>query len=99
MRIYKLASSYYRENVNLLDYESLIQQIIHSVVPDVTVIVRSDYYIIENDISKGDAIRIGRLLAKSDCLGKFSTQRPVLFIGTELSDANVIEGGSIDYEE
>ena len=87
MRIYRLADVQMRKEIDLRDYENLIVSIITSVVPDADVVVGVSEYTIMTDISKGQAIKIGRALAHSK-LGTFSISRPILFIGQEILEDN-----------
>lgn len=66
MRVYKLAAPYHRSYVDLRDFKDIIEQAVHKEVPDAKVIVKEDCYEIDKDISKGDAIRIGRTLASGE---------------------------------
>ena len=72
MRIYRLADVQMRKEIDLRDYENLIVSIITSVVPDADVVVGVSEYTIMTDISKGQAIKIGRALAHSRELGFYS---------------------------
>ena len=80
MRVYKLAAPYHRSYVDLRDFKDIIKQAVHQEVPDAKVVVKEDCYEIDRDISKGNAIRIGRTLASGE-LGKYCLQRATLFIG------------------
>lgn len=98
MREYKLASSDNRQNVDLTEYEDLIKDVIHSEAPNITVTVFPDRYVLNNPISKGQAIRIGRRLAKSS-LGQYCVLRPILFIGQESDECDEkSKGGNQDNE-
>jgi hypothetical protein len=92
MRAYQLADVSLRESVNLTVYEDVIKEIIHQVIPSAEVIVQPDRYLIKNEISKGDAIRIGRNIAHSE-LGRFCLQRAILFIGHDIPKALESKGG------
>lgn len=85
MRLYRLASSQNRKVIDLRNYETIIVTIVTSVVPLADVVVSESEYIILTDITKGEAIKIGRALAHSE-LGQFCISRPILFIGEEIEN-------------
>ena len=84
MRIYRLANVQKRKEIDLRDYEDLIISIITKVIPDADVVVGIEEYTIMSDITKGQAIKIGRALAHSK-LGVFCISRPILFVGEQLN--------------
>ena len=84
MRIYRLANFQKRKEIDLRDYEDLIISIITKVLPDADVVVGIEEYTIMSDITKGQAIKIGRALAHSK-LGDFCISRPILFVGEEIN--------------
>lgn len=84
MRVYKLANPSSRKHVDLRDYQQLITTIVLQEAPNVVVVVEHDYYTIEGNFSKGQAIRVGRNIAKSP-LGEFCILRPTLFVGHDES--------------
>ena len=86
MRVYKLAAPYHRSYVDLRDFKDIIEQAVHKEVPNAKVVVKEDCYEIDKDISKGDAIRIGRTLASGE-LGQYCLQRATLFIGHTVETA------------
>jgi hypothetical protein len=73
---YYLVKPYARENTDLRDYEKVIVQAWKSVNPSLIVRVYSNYYEVIGDISKGDAIRAGRLIAKST-LARHAVKYPI----------------------
>ena len=81
MRVYKLAAPYHRSYVDLRDFKDIIEQAVHKEVPDAKVVVKEECYEIDKDISKGDAIRIGRTLASGE-LGQYCLQRANLLLFT-----------------
>ena len=85
MRVYHLSSGAARRTVNLCDYESVITQAVTSVMSskDVTVIVDKDSYTVSPTPTQGEAIRIGRLICKSD-LNQYCIQIPKLFTGENI---------------
>jgi len=87
MRVYKLAAPYHRSYVDLRDFKDIIKQAVHQEVPDAKVVVKEDCYEIDKDISKGDAIRIGRTLASGE-LGQYCLQGATLFIGHTVEKSN-----------
>lgn len=80
MRIYELANTSLRRRVNLLDYKTIIEQVINEEAPAVEVTVKPNCYILDKDITKGQAIRIGRKIAHSK-LGQYCLLRSILFVG------------------
>ena len=78
MRKYTLASSSAKTAVDLTDYTEVITAAVHEVMPKASVIVEKDGYYVNPDPSKGDAIRIGRAICKSD-LAQYCVQIPKLF--------------------
>ena len=78
MRKYTLASSSAKSTVDLTDYTEVITAAVHEVMPKASVIVEKDGYYVNPDPSKGDAIRIGRTICKSD-LAQHCVQIPKLF--------------------
>ena len=85
MRIYHLSSGAARRSVDLRDYADVITKAVTSVMSskDVTVIVDKDSYTVSPAPSQGEAIRIGRLICKSD-LNKYCIQIPKLFTGENI---------------
>lgn len=80
MKEYRLADTGFRKEIDLRKFEKEIKKAVHKYCPTAKVVIRSDHYDIDTDISKGDAIRIGRQLA-SGKLGKYCLQRATLFVG------------------
>ena len=83
MRSYKLASAVFREFVDLRDYKKLIVKLIHKEVPDADVIVEKSQYFVTPDLTRGQAIRIGRAIASSK-IGEYTMFRPSLFVGKKV---------------
>lgn len=73
---YYLVKPYARENTDLRDYDQGIVQAWKYVNPSLIVRVYSNYYEVIGEISKGDAIRAGRIIAKSS-LGRHAVKYPV----------------------
>lgn len=87
MRKYTLASASERENVDLLDYESIIEEAVHEFMPEATVKVESDCYYVDPTPERGTAVKIGRTICKSTLKDSCITIRK-LFSSVE------IEGGT-----
>lgn len=85
MRKYYLASSKYRNSVNLRDYKQVITDAVHSEMPDTKLTIHADYYTLDEQPTRGQAIRIGRKIAGSS-LGKYCMIRPILFVGKNIED-------------
>lgn len=84
-RTYKLANLEYRKEIDLRKYSALIIESVQKVVPNAKVTVNENDYIVHDDITSGDARKIGKILARSK-LGKYCLQRPVLFESTDYRD-------------
>lgn len=85
MRKYMLASAADRPTVDLRDYESIITEAVHEVMPKAAVQVEQDCYYVSPTPSKGDAIRIGRQICQSK-LKYFCIQIPKLFSSSEIEE-------------
>ena len=85
MRVYHLSSGDARRTVDLRDYAEVITNAVTSVMSekDVTVIVDKDSYTVSPTPTQGEAIRIGRLICKSD-LNQYCIQIPKLFTGENI---------------
>lgn len=84
---YHLANTDCRKTVCLKSYEEIIKNSVHKICPDTRVIVEDDGYIILDDVSRGDKIKIGLELAHTS-LGKYSLERPILFRGKNIDKQN-----------
>lgn len=87
MRKYTLASPDARVSVDLREYDDVIIAAVMDVMndEDVEVVVRQDCYYVSPTPSKGDAIRIGRLICKS-ALGNHCVKIPKLFSSIEVEE-------------
>ena len=85
MRVYHLSSSVARSTVDLRNYESVITEAVTTVMSgkDVIVVVNKDSYTVSPTPSQSQAIRIGRLICKSD-LNQYCIQIPKLFTGENI---------------
>lgn len=85
MRVYHLSSGDARRTVDLRDYADVITNAVTSVMSskDVTVIINKDSYTVSPTPTQGEAIRIGRLICKSD-LNQYCIQIPKLFTGENI---------------
>ena len=85
MRVYHLSSGTARSTVDLRNYESVITEAVTTVMSgkDVIVVVNKDSYTVSPAPSQGEAIRIGRLICKSD-LNQYCIQIPKLFTGENI---------------
>ena len=88
MREYSLQDPEYRKTVDLRNYKTIIEDSIHQVAPDAIVTVYKDRYTITPDLSKGQLIKIGRLIAQTT-LGQYCMIRPILFKGEVIEDDEV----------
>lgn len=78
MRKYTLASPDSRLTVDLRDYQKIIESAVHEIMAKAKVIVESDCYYVSPAPERGDAVKIGRLICKSD-LNRHCIQLPKLF--------------------
>ena len=86
MRKYTLASPNARVFVDLREYSDVIVAAVVDVMgDDAEVMVRKDCYYVSPTPDRGDAIRIGRLICKSD-LGRHCVQIPKLFSSIEVEE-------------
>lgn len=85
MTVYQLANPEYRNNVDLTKYKKLIEKLVTDEVPDAMVIVKETQYYVSPDLTRGQAIRIGRAIASSE-IGKYTMSRPSLFVGKKISE-------------
>lgn len=88
MRKYTLANPQAKATVDLTDYSEVIANAVMDVMKDVddlTVLVEKDCYFVSPSPSKGDAIRIGRIICKS-VLGGYCIQMPKLFTSVLITE-------------
>ena len=65
MRKYMLADGSKRSVVDFRDYEDIIRAAIEEFAPGTTVTVCKDYYILDNQLSQSQAVKIGRKICES----------------------------------
>lgn len=89
MKKYTLASSTARKAVDLRDYEDVIVKSATDVMGSRVdkVVVEQDCYYVSPTPTKGEAIRIGRLICKSG-LCRYCVQIPKLFSSVEMEEEN-----------
>lgn len=84
MKRYRFASTTAAREVDLRDYEDIILEAANEVIPNRKIKVgRRDFKV--EYITRGEAIALGRLLAKTK-LWKYHIDAPKLFIGEEMED-------------
>lgn len=83
MRKYVLASKDARPTVDLRDYRSVIENAVHEIMPQATVVVAERYYTVEPSPRQGDAVKIGRIICKSGLCTQ-CVYIPKLFLSTEV---------------
>lgn len=66
MRKYTLANGQKRNQVDLRDYEDIIVAAVQEFAPGNSVIVNKDCYILMNQLTQSQAVRIGRRICESD---------------------------------
>lgn len=89
MRKYTLAAPVARSTVDLRRFRGVIEAAVHEIVPSATVRVERDCYYVEPTPCRRDAVRIGRLICKSD-LRHNCVKIPKLFSSIEI-DRNTKE--------
>lgn len=87
MREYSLQDPEYRKTVDLRNYKTIIEDSVHQVSSDAIVTVFKDRYTITPDLTKGQLIKIGRLIAHTN-LGQYCMIRPILFKGEVIKDTH-----------
>ena len=93
MRKYYLASSKDRDGVDLEAYQDEIIDAVHRHMPHAKVEVSKNYYTVHPTPSKGDAIRIGRILSDKDVLGRYCVKIPKLFCSEEVQQRKEVDNG------
>ena len=66
MRKYSLADGSKRGAVDLRDYEDIIVAAVQEFAPGTTVAVCKDYYIVNDQLTQSQAVKIGRRICESD---------------------------------
>ena len=66
MRKYMLADGSKRGIVDLRDFTDVITAAVQEFAPGNKVVVTSDYYIVESQLSQSQAVKIGRKICESD---------------------------------
>ena len=87
MRRFSFASGYFRNNIDLQKYESIIINAVHEVIPNAKVTVFHDSYVIDK-VTKGESIKIGRKLASTQ-LCAYCIKISKLFSGEEIDDIDL----------
>ena len=93
MRQYYLASAEGRDVVDLRNYAKIIETAVHKYMPEAQVDVYERYYTVHPTPSRGDAIRIGRLLSNGKILGGYCIKISKLFCSEEVEKGSEIENG------
>ena len=78
MRKYTLASPESRSTVDLRYYRAINESAVQEIMPAAKVIVESDCYYVSPSPKRGDAVKIGRAICKSN-LNRHCIQLPKLF--------------------
>ena len=87
MRKYTLASPESRSTVDLRNYRAIIESAVQEIMPAAKVIVEKDCYYVSPAPERGDAVKIGRLICKSD-LNRHCIQLPKLFTSISIEEGN-----------
>ena len=83
MRKYTLASPTARNDVDLRHFKTVIEEAVHEIMPQATVVVMDRYYMVEPSPQQGDAVKIGRIICKSGLCTQ-CVYIPKLFSSTEV---------------
>ena len=94
MRRYYLASAEDRDVVDLKNYAKTIEDAVHKYMPEAKVEVYDRYYTVHPTPTRGDAIRIGRVLSNVNVLGKYCVKIPKLFCSEEVEKGSVLVNGT-----
>ena len=89
MRKYTLASCDTRNGVDLRDFEGIIVDAVHSVCPTAKVRVEKDCYYVSPTLTKGDAVKVGRLICKSK-LSHYCIHIAKLFSSIEVKEESYV---------
>ena len=99
MRKYTLADGSKRDTVDLRDYEDIIVAAVQEFAPGTTVAVYKDYYILNEQLSQSQAVKIGRKICESDLkyhcikLSKLFNSKPVKEKANDNSEEQKCVGG------
>lgn len=85
MRKYSLANGSKRGVVDLRDYEDIIVDAVLEFAPGSTVIVSKDHYIVKEQLTQSQAVKIGRKICESD-LSQHCIKLSKLFNSKEVTD-------------
>ena len=66
MRKYTLADGSKRDTVDLRDYEDIIVAAVQEFAPGNSVVVNRDCYIVKDQLTQSQAVKIGRKICESD---------------------------------
>ena len=91
MRRYSLASTDARNFVDLRDYTEIITEAVTAVMPNASVQVLEDHYLVSPTPNQGQAVRIGRQICQSE-LRKHCVMIPKLFISEEIEEEVADDG-------
>ena len=87
MRKYTLASHSAKNSVDLRDYEAIITEAVHSVIPTAIVRVEQDCYYVSPTLTQSQAVRVGRIICQSQ-LKQHCVMIPKLFSSIEIGGKN-----------
>ena len=84
MKRYRFASTEAMKTADLREYKDIILEAANMVIPKRKVKVYKNYYTVEY-ISRGEAIALGRILARTG-LWEYHVDAPKVFIGEEMEE-------------
>ena len=87
MRKYTLADGKKRNQVDLRDYEEVIKTAVEEFAPGVAIVVNKDHYLVTEQLTQSQAVKIGRRICESD-LSRYCIKLSKLFNSKEVSNDN-----------
>ena len=85
MRKYTLASPESRSSVDLRNYRAIIESAVQEIMPAAKVIVEKDCYYVSPAPKRGDAVKIGRAICRSN-LNRHCIKLSKLFTGIPVKE-------------
>ena len=84
MKRYELVSDEYRNTTDLRNYEKLIRETVKELMPNATVIVEKNFFLVGPAPDHGFSVSMGQTLSKIENMGNYCAMVPRLFTGTEV---------------
>ena len=90
MRKYTLASPTARNDVDLRQYKTIIEEAVHEIMPQAKVVVTQDCYYVSPSPDPNDARKIGRTICQSE-LKHYCVLIPKLFTSIKVKEVTYHE--------